>query len=756
MGLTRIRAQQITDIDYKQAVRVATTSNVTLAGGAPTVVDGVTLVLDNRILVRAQSNAAENGIYFVSTLGTGSDGTWTRTNDANQTGEIDPGMVVMVTEGDAYADTPWKLITNGNIVIGVTELTFEQFGGTAAGANTQIQFNNAGDFAGSANLTWNGTELYVNGAANVANLAISGNISSNLLPAANVTYDLGSADQRWKDLWLSNTTIHIGDAVISASGANLLLPTTVHIGNAVLTEYNGGLILPENMSAVEMSITGNVTAGNLIIANTASIAGNLNMNSQNITSLADPVLAQDAATKVYVDNLVARGIHFHAPVRVESPINLVATYNNGTDGVGATLINSGTQEALVIDGITMVVADRVLIYEQTDQTENGVYVVTDIGSVSTNWILTRANDADTYEIDSPNGLSEGSTFFVQEGVTGAGETYTCNTVGVIVFGTTNITFTQISSAQIYSAGTGLTLAGTVFSIANTAVTAGSYGSGDNVATFTVNSQGQLTAAANTVITANAANLTGTVLNASVITSSLTSVGTLGTLSVTGNISGDYFIGNGSQLTGIAASYGNTEVAEFLPTYTGNLVSLLGNVTTTGNITGGNLITAGTVSTIEIVKTGSNNVGNIGQADNTFDTVFAKATSAQYADLAECYAADQSYPVGTVLVIGGSQEVTESTDFAQTTIIGTVSDKPAYIMNSGIKSDHVAVVALTGRVPVRVVGNINRGDLLTSSPVPGHATALAESQWRPGAVVGKALESYNSMDPGIIEAIVGRL
>jgi hypothetical protein len=220
---------------------------------------------------------------------------------------------------------------------------------------------------------------------------------------------------------------------------------------------------------------------------------------ESVAVTQDPTTALQLATKQYVDTLVASGIHFHQPVRVESPINLNATYDNGTAGVGATLTNAGTQEALVIDGITVSVADRVLVYEQTTQTQNGVYVVTDVGSISTNWILTRASDADTYVIDSPDGLSEGSTFFVQQGTTGAGETYTCNTSGTIIFGTTNITFAQVSSAQIYSAGTGLTLTGTQFSITDTAVTPASYGSANKTLTATVNAQGQLTALADTNI-----------------------------------------------------------------------------------------------------------------------------------------------------------------------------------------------------------------------------------------------------------------
>jgi hypothetical protein len=606
------------------------------------------------------------------------------------------------------------------------------------------------------------------------NISAVGNvIGGNLITSGNII----SGNANLGNLATANFFSGNGNALFNIQGANV----TGQVANALVADTVTTAAQP-NITSVgtltSVSVTGNVVSGNISTANTvaaniltvtttASIGGNLNMNSQNITSLANPVNAQDAVTKTYVDTLVASGIHFHEPVRVESPINLVATYNNGTAGVGATLTNSGTQAALVIDGITMVVADRVLVYEQTNQTQNGIYVVSDIGSVSTNWILTRSADADTYVINSASGLSEGSSVYVQQGATGAGELYTCNTTGVITFGTTNITFAQISSAQIYSAGTGLALVGTQFSIANTAVTTGTYGSGDRVASFTVNQQGQITSAANTVIAANAANLTGTVLNSSVITSSLTSVGTLSSLSVTGNVTGGIISSTGNIIGGnlllsglitdtgqldIQTSAGNANVV-ITPNGTGNLNVSTG-VSATGNITGGNLITAGLVSLSSIVKTGSNGVGNIGAAASTFNTVFAKATSAQYADVAERYQADADYPVGTVLVIGGQQEVTASASSHDTAVAGVVSENPSYLMNSGLQTANSVPVALLGRVPCQVVGIIRRGDLLVTSDLPGTATALDHTRYLPGCVIGKALADYNSDYTGIIEIAVG--
>ena len=309
-----------------------------------------------------------------------------------------------------------------------------------------------------------------------------------------------------------------------------------------------------------------------------------NITTANITAgtvTTSPASGNDIVNKTYVDTLVASGIHFHEPVRVESPINLNATYNNGTAGVGATLTNAGTQVALVIDGITMVVADRVLIYEQTDQTQNGVYVVTSIGSGATNWVLTRSDDTDTYGVAGPDTLSEGSTFFVQEGATGAGETYTCNTVGTITFGTTNITFAQVSSAQIYSAGTGLTLSGTQFSITNTG-TAGTYGSASQVPVFTTNAQGQVTSVTNTAIGITSAAVSGLAASATTDTTNAANI-TSGTLPVA-RLSGSY-----TGITGVGTLAAGT--------WNGSVIGAIYGGTGFGSYTVGDLLFADTSTSL---------------------------------------------------------------------------------------------------------------------------------------------------------------
>lgn len=212
----------------------------------------------------------------------------------------------------------------------------------------------------------------------------------------------------------------------------------------------------------------------------------------------------------------------------------------------------------------------------------------------------------------------------------------------------------------------------------------------------------------------------------------------GAVSAAGNITGAYFVGNGSQLTGLPQTYSNANVAAYLPTYT-------------GNITGGNIIVTGLASLSSVTKTGASGVGNIGSSSSTFDTVFAKATSAQYADLAEIYSADQAYEPGTVLVFGGDQEVTVSNISHDIRAAGVVSTQPAYVMNS--HSPGVAV-ALTGRVPCRVRGPVAKGQQLVNIE-PGIAGAVDFAQYRPGCVIGKSLEHIQDSDVHVIEIAVGR-
>jgi hypothetical protein len=159
-----------------------------------------------------------------------------------------------------------------------------------------------------------------------------------------------------------------------------------------------------------------------------------------------------------------------------------------------------------------------------------------------------------------------------------------------------------------------------------------------------------------------------------------------------------------------------------------------------------------LSTGSIINSGANGVGNIGSSTTYFNTVFAKATSAQYADLAENYLADADYAPGTVVVFGGDQEVTISTHDQDPAVAGVISTNAAYHMNSGLTGEYVAAVALVGRVPCQVIGPVRKGSLMVSA---GNGCARAEINPAPGTIIGKAVQSFDG-DVGNIEIVVGRV
>lgn len=830
---------------------------------------------------------------------------------------------------------------------------------------------------------------------------------------------------------------------------SLSLTGNINAGNVVTT----GLGSFGNVNVTrDISAGGNVTATQLTVSSvtgtniTATVTGNLSLsttgniilNNKNINNLADPAQAQDAATKSYVDAAVS-GLNVHPAANLATTSDLATytgatvTYNNGSSGVGATLSITGNT-LTTLDGFPITSGARLLIKNQANAVLNGVYDYT------SSTVLTRASD-----FDDTAGAGAGAFLFVQSGVVNASTGWTQTTPEPTI-GVSNIAFTQFSGSGSYSAGTGLQLIGTQFSIANTTVTAGAYGSASQIATFTVNGQGQLTAAGTANITAPAASLTGTTLNSGIVTSSLTSTGVLNSLSVTGNIltsgvisaSGNInagssvnvngmvtaagnivsgatiaataFVGNGRQLTGLAineianggatisaiaasnsvvigfgaistaeftesetvpGTYGMYLNANFLDTAGGNIlganvvtaniiesgiisatgninggnltvggqvisggnvfagnlttggqvsaagsisansyISAAGNIdadnmlttgivsasgtivggnlislnqiSTSGNITGNNVsgiirptagtgaagivfpanpgggsgdqatiqyyaatgeqtvlelavtndaddiiklnasggvsivgatsggsftatgnitgdtVIANTISTASIgyqqlvaggatslananitvdfygglstggnvtaqfligdvftngiYNSGANATGNIGSDTGYFNTFFGTATTALYADLAEKYSADAYYAPGTVLSFGGSQEVTISSVDADRRVAGVVSTNPAHLMNSSLESEFVAKVALTGRVPVSVVGKVSKGDMMVSA---GNGVARAEPDPRPGSVIGKSLENFNG-GTGVIEIVVGRV
>jgi len=181
-------------------------------------------------------------------------------------------------------------------------------------------------------------------------------------------------------------------------------------------------------------------------------------------------------------------------------------------------------------------------------------------------------------------------------------------------------------------------------------------------------------------------------------------------------------------------------------------------TGTLSLVGASIVTPGTftvnsgAAATAIVNGASNAVGNIGSTSTYFNNIFAQATTALYADLAEVYEADADYEPGTVVSFGGTKEVTVSATEGDPTVAGVISANPSYLMNNGLTADHRAIVALTGRVHTSVTGAVTKGAMMISA---GNGRACACTTPIMGTVIGKALENFDG-ESGIIEIVVGRM
>ena len=444
--------------------------------------------------------------------------------------------------------------------------------------------------------------------------------------------------------------------------------SSLAMGGANISGANNISTTGNITSSGAISATGNITTSGIV--NTANIYGasgvtvttggntNINLypggtgnlvlpsgNATYINNLAlTPIQNGDAATKYYVDTMVSSGLAFHPPVYAATTANLATTtggtitYNqpNGAgNGIGATITTTGSFN--LIDTANVQTANtRILVKNEGNAVLNGVYVWNNAS------VITRSTDADEYGPDSVNQLSLNDYFFTTNGNVNAGTAFVVNSPsGNITFGTSNITFTLFSSSQTYTSGNGISIAGIVINAKVDGVTTAFDGGGNIIVKDSANLTTPNIGAATGTSLSTTGTITGNILTGVLLSATGNVTGgnivTAGFVSATGNITADptsYFIGNGSQLTGIsstagtALTNGNTNVSTALDgnanitiNGTSNVVvvttagvNVTGNVSANGNVIGGNITTAGFVSATGNVYSG--NLINAGSSSVT--------------------------------------------------------------------------------------------------------------------------------------------
>jgi hypothetical protein len=405
------------------------------------------------------SQSGQNGNYLKTD---GTTASWDQLNIS--TGDITGTLAV--TNGGTGVTTSTG---TGNVVLSNSPtLVTPALGTPSALVGTNITGTASGLTAGAVT---NG--VYTTDTGTVTNTMLAGSIANGKLSNSNVTIgstsvSLGGTSTTLAGLTSVTSTAFTGSLTGNASTATNATTVT----NGVYTTDTGTVtntMLAGSIANGKLS-NSSVTIGStsLSLGGTASTLAGLS----SVTVTADPTSNLEVATKQYVDNFATTAITYHTQVYAATSVTIseaTLAYDNGTAGVGATLTRVSSFATLGVDGTTPTVGSRILVKDQTTQAWNGVYTVTDVGSGSTGWVLTRATDADSYGSGSGD-LSLNDYFYVANGNVNKGTAWVLTTAGTIVFGTTAITFAEFSSAQIYSAGNGLTLTNTTFSI-DTAIAA---------------------------------------------------------------------------------------------------------------------------------------------------------------------------------------------------------------------------------------------------------------------------------------------
>ncbi|WP_195763861.1 beta strand repeat-containing protein [Pseudoduganella rivuli] len=468
----------VTGLDMKASVRAATTAAVTLSG--PRTVDGVALVEGNRVLVKDQGLAEQNGIYVVKEAGA-----WARTDDANTGAKVSPGMYVFVEEGVVNDNSGWVLATNGAINVGTTALSFVQFNGLGqVSAGTGLQ--KSGNVMALADTTV-AAGAY-GSATQVARVTVNAQGQLTSVTPVTITPDWSSITNRDAAPASHTHTLAIGDGTMQKmtvatnerlnikAGANVALSFD-DAGNAVTISTSGQLsgnvdTATRLQTSRTITLSGDATGfvdfdGNANVTLPVSVLDDSHLHAfTNLTGKPNSLGGYgilDAYTKTEVENLVS-GLDMKASVRLATTADLGALTGSKT-----------------VDGVNVATGDRVLVKDQVSAVQNGIYIANTLGS----W--NRAGDADNSAKVTP-----GMYVFVEEGAVNDNSGWVLATNGPITLNTTALAFTQFNGLGQVTAGTGLQKSGNTLALNNTGVSARTYGSATLIPSVAVDAQGRVT------------------------------------------------------------------------------------------------------------------------------------------------------------------------------------------------------------------------------------------------------------------------